>query len=97
MVRRQVRIRPKDDGKYLIEGIEGTKSFEKFDRANDFAIDELRRRVLDLGRLAGTSTQDLEIEIDDSVSSTKEGERLFLGRTITARLTGRPDSVVVGP
>jgi len=93
MVRRQVSIKIDDEGKYLIEGIEGAKSFETLKQANDWAIEELGQRILKMGQSAGTSRQEVEMEIDDSISSTAEGTPLFLGRTIVARLTGRPDLV----
>jgi len=97
MVRRQVRIKIDDEGKYLIEGIEGTHSFNTLEQANDWAIKELGERILEMGRSAGTSMQEVEMEIDDSISKTADGTPLFLGRTIVARLTGRPDFVTASP
>lgn len=97
MVRRQVSIKIDDEGRYLIEGIEGAKSFETLKQANDWAIEELGQRILKMGQSAGTSMQEIEMEIDDAITSTANGTPLFLGRTIIARLTGRPDLVTPSP
>ena len=97
MVRRQVRIMIDYEGRYAIEGIEGAKSFETLEEANDWAIEELGQRILKMGRSAGTSMKAIEMEIDDSISSTADGTPLFLGRTIVARVSGRPDLVTPSP
>ena len=93
MVRRQVQIVIDYEGRYVIEGIEGAKSFETLKEANDWAIEALGQRILKMGRSAGTSMKEIEMEIDDSISSTADGTPIFLGRTIVARLSGRPDLV----
>jgi len=95
MVRQQVWIAPDNDGAFLIEGIEGARRFTDFDQAHAWALDELKRRVRDRGRAAGTSRGDVEISFADNISSAGDGTRLFLGRTITASLKGRPDRGLV--
>jgi N-methylhydantoinase A/oxoprolinase/acetone carboxylase beta subunit len=94
MVRRQAKIKPTDAGRFVIEGFEGARSFKEFQEAHDWAEQELRRRVIELGRLAGTGSDEVEIEIDDSIVNSGLGTQLFLGRTITAQLSGRPDIVL---
>lgn len=93
MIRRQVRIKIDDEGRYLLEGIEGTPGFDTLEQANDWANKELEQRILVMGRSAGTSAQKVEMEVVDSVCNTADGTPLFLGRTIIARLSGRPDLV----
>jgi hypothetical protein len=94
MVRKQIQIKPGDDGRFIIEGIEGAKSFEDFDQANDWAIEELRNRIIQLGRSAGTSREEVDVTFDDNICAAVDGAQLFLGRTITAYLEGRPDLVM---
>ena len=96
MVRRQVRVKTDEEGKYMIEGIPGAKRFETLEKANDWAVEVLGRRLQDLGNQAGTSMQEVIMDIDDNISRAANGTPLFLGRTIVARLTGRPDLVTAG-
>ena len=92
-VEQQISIRPDDMGRFIIEGIEGALTFEDFDAACAFSEKELRRKILSLGRIAGTSQSDIEIQTDDRIVHTADGSRLFLGRTLTAQIEGRPDLV----
>ena len=94
MVRKQIQIKPGDDGRFIIEGIEGAKSFEDFGQANDWAVAELKNRILQLGRSAGTSREEVDVTFDDNICAAVDGAQLFLGRTITAYLEGRPDLVM---
>lgn len=95
MVRKQVQIKPGNDGQFIIEGIEGARSFDDFDQANDWAMGELKNRILKLGRSAGTSREEVEMEFDDNICVSVDGTQLFLGRTITACLEGRPDLMML--
>ncbi len=92
-IKQQVSIRPDDKGRFVIEGIEGALSFEDFDAACDFSEKELRRKVILQGRIAGTSQSEIEIKTNDRIVHAADGSRLFLGRTLTARIEGRPDLV----
>jgi N-methylhydantoinase A/oxoprolinase/acetone carboxylase beta subunit len=94
LIRKKVLIRPNQDGQFLVEGVVGGKSFDKVQEAEEWTIEELKQQVLELGRLAGTSRKTVEISIDDSIFKLEGGESLFLGRTIQASLTGKPDLVI---
>ncbi len=94
MVRKQVQIQPGNGGDFIITGVEGVRSFNDFDQANDWAMGTLKDKVLTLGRSAGTSREDVEMTVDDNISTAADGAQLFLGRTITACLRGRPDLVM---
>ena len=48
----------------------------------------------DLARIAGTSARAIKLKIEDKIPKTADGKEIFLGRTIHANLTGRPDIVV---
>ncbi len=94
VVKRQLRIIPDEEGGFLIEGLAGARHFKKFDDADAFARQELVHRVRDLARAAGTSAQAIKLKIEDKIPKTADGKQIFLGRTIHANLTGRPDIVV---
>jgi hypothetical protein len=72
----------------------GKRHFKKFDDADVFAREKLLQRVRDLARAAGTSAQAVTFKIEDKIPKTADGKQIFLGRTINANLTGRPDIVV---
>jgi N-methylhydantoinase A/oxoprolinase/acetone carboxylase beta subunit len=94
VVKRQLRIIPDEEGGFLIEGLAGVRHFKKFDDADAFARDELVKRVRGLARIAGTSSREIKLKIEDKIPKTADGKQIFLGRTIHANLTGRPDIVV---
>ncbi len=64
--------------------------FSDFDQAYSYALDELKSRVQQQGRLAGTDADEVEVFVDDSICSATDGTRLFLGRTLTAQMAGNP-------
>jgi hypothetical protein len=94
VVKRQLRILPDDEGCFLIEGLAGQHQFKKFEEADAFARDRLLHRVRALARAAGTSSQTVTLKVEDRIPQTADGKQIFLGRTIQAKLTGRPDIVV---
>jgi hypothetical protein len=93
VVKRHVRIIPSQEGGFLIEGLVGARHFENFDHADTFARDELTSLVRDLARTAGTSSRRVELKAVDKISTTADGMQIFMGRTIRAKLSGRPDIV----
>jgi len=90
-VQKQVRIAPNDRGGYAVHGLPDAPAFESFQEAHEFAVAQLRRVVRELARRAGTSESTVEIALRDRVASVSDGGRIFVGRTLTARLTGPPD------
>jgi hypothetical protein len=90
VLRRQLRIKPSDEGGFVIEGLAGMKKFDKFDQAHAWAAEQLQQLVLQEGQAAGARAATVEIAVDDTISSTANGRQLFLGRTLTAQLVGQP-------
>jgi len=94
VVKRQVRIIADQEGGFLIEGLVGARHFQKFDEADSAARTELCSTVRDLARAAGTSVQAVELKTEDKLSKAADGNQIFLGRTIYAKLAGRPDMII---
>jgi N-methylhydantoinase A/oxoprolinase/acetone carboxylase beta subunit len=94
VVKRQVRIIADQEGGFLIEGLAGARHFQRFDDADSVARSELCKTVRNLARAAGTSAQAVELRTEDKLSRAADGNQIFMGRTIYAKLTGRPDMVV---
>ena len=94
VVKRQVRIIADQEGGFLIEGLAGARHFQRFDDADSAARNELCATVRDLARAAGTSTRAVELKTEDKLSRAADGNQIFMGRTIYAKLTGRPDMVM---
>ena len=90
-VRKRVRISVDETGRYSVGGLAGTPVFSDFEEAHRFAVVELKRMVRGAAAWAGTDEDRVEIVADDQVAAAADGTRLFLGRTIEARVTGRPD------
>ncbi|HEA66064.1 MAG TPA: DUF1638 domain-containing protein [Desulfobacterales bacterium] len=91
MIRRKVTIKPDQEGGFLIEGLEGNRQFLKFERAVEHAENELVCLVRKIGRASGTSEKSIEINVEDKIPATANGSPVFLGRTLTAQLKGKPD------
>ena len=94
VVKRQVRIIADQEGGFLIEGLAGARHFQRFDDADSAARSELCKTVRDLARSAGTSARAVELKTEDKLSRAADGNQIFMGRTIYAKLTGRPDMVM---
>jgi len=90
-VHKQARIAPDEEGRYSLHGFPDAPVFADFGRAHQFAVEQLRKTVRELARQAGTSQTRVDIAIRDHLVPTADGGRLFLGRTLEARLSGRPD------
>lgn len=93
-LRRQLRIRPDDRGRFLVEGIAGGSFFSGLEQAEKWAIGQLQDEMHRLGRLAGTSGTAVDFTISDSTAPLAGSQTLFLGRTIQACLSGLPDLLV---
>ena len=90
-IQRTVQIAPNEYGTYSVHGLPGNPTFPELDSATDYASEHLAELVRDLAHQAGTSQADVEITIDDHVAEMAEEGRLFVGRMLEARVTGRPD------
>jgi hypothetical protein len=65
--------------------------FVSFAEAHDYAVAHLVEAVRKQARQAGTSESSVEIVVNDRVAALADGGQVFLGRTLEASLTGRPD------
>ena len=96
LIKRHLRIIPNTDGGgFLIDGLAGAHHFEKFKEADQFAREELVHLVREQARVAGTSATAVEIETKDNITSAADGKKVFLNRSINAKLTGKPDSTLL--
>jgi len=94
VVKKQLRIIPGDQDGFIVEGIAGTRQFNDFKAADNFAREKLICIVRDHARAAGTSCREVRLETSDQIPKSAGGEHIFMGRTIHASLTGRPDIVL---
>jgi N-methylhydantoinase A/oxoprolinase/acetone carboxylase beta subunit len=90
-IRRTVEIVPTEAGSYRVHGVEHAPVFQDFEEAHRYAAGELQRLVRVSARAAGTSQQAVEITVNDRIGTLADGGSLFVGRTLLARLVGRPD------
>ena len=90
VVKRRVRIISDQEGGFLIEGLADARHFQRFEDADNFARTELCDKVRDLSKVAGTNAQVVELKTEDNLSRAADGSPIFMGRTIHAKLVGRP-------
>lgn len=93
-IQKQLWIVPVEEGGFIVEGISGARKFKKLDDADRFAREELIEIVHKKAIEAGTSCRSIAFETKDSIPLAATGEPVFLKRTISASLKGRPDLVV---
>jgi N-methylhydantoinase A/oxoprolinase/acetone carboxylase beta subunit len=94
-VNRHLRIIPNQEGGFLIDGLAGARHFERFKDADAFAREEITRLVRDQALSAGTGSREVELRTEDKMASTAGGKPIFLGRSIHAKISGRPDAVAL--
>jgi N-methylhydantoinase A/oxoprolinase/acetone carboxylase beta subunit len=90
-IRKRVRLAPNDQGRYGLCGVPDSPWFVSFAEAHDYAVAYLIEAVRKQARQAGTSESSVEIVVNDRVAALADGGQVFLGRTLEASLTGRPD------
>jgi N-methylhydantoinase A/oxoprolinase/acetone carboxylase beta subunit len=91
VIHRQVEIEPTERGQYRVSGLPHAPTFADFDEAHRYAIDQLLPLVRSQAEEAGTSSKRVEVLVHDRVAPSGYGGQIFIGRALTARLTGRPD------
>ena len=91
VIHRQVEIEPTEHGQYRVSGLPDSPTFGDFDEAHRHAIDQLLPLVRRQAAEAGTSCTRVEVLVHDRVAPSGYGGQVFIGRTLTARLVGRPD------
>jgi hypothetical protein len=90
-VRRNVTITVDETAHYHVKGVPGAPVFDKLETAETFAVEQLKSMVGRVARKAGAGQGEIEIVVDDRVAGASNGSGVFLGRTLEARLTGKPD------
>lgn len=91
IVSRQVRIAVDEKGLYTLEGLPGAPVFDDLEQAGRYGTEALARLVRADAARAGTAENRIRIVSDDHVTRLRDGSGLFLGRTLQAQLSGRPD------
>lgn len=91
VIHHQVEIEPTEQGRYRVSGLPNTPTFADFDQAHQHALEWLVPSVRRQAADAGTSATRVEVLLHDRVASSGYGGQVFIGRVLTARLTGRPD------
>jgi N-methylhydantoinase A/oxoprolinase/acetone carboxylase beta subunit len=92
-IQKQLWIVPVEAGCFVVEGISGARKFKNIDDADRFAREELTAIVHKKAIEAGTSCRSMVFETKNSIPLAATGEAIFLKRTISASLKGRPDLV----
>jgi len=90
-VHKHVEISPNEFGRYSLRGLPDAPTFADFEDAHRFAIEALQQIVRERARQAGTRQTRVEIDVDDRIAPLADGGRIFVGRSLEARLSGRPD------
>lgn len=90
VVRRQARISVDETGIYRVRGLPDAPAFEDLAAAEGYAVERLRALVAEAALHAGTLSDTIEILCSDQLSTAADGSRVFLGRTVEARLSGAP-------
>ncbi len=90
-VRRKLKVKPGQEGGFLIEGLAGALHFATLQDAEAHAKNELGLMVRKIARAAGTSQATVEMHVEDRSAKTAHGDELFLERSIVAQLIGKPD------
>jgi N-methylhydantoinase A/oxoprolinase/acetone carboxylase beta subunit len=81
-------------GNFSVEGISGICKFRSLDTADKYVRQKLTELVHRQAMEAGTSTRTITFETKDHAPIIATGEPLFVKRTISATLKGRPDLLI---
>ncbi len=90
VVRREARISVDETGVYRVRGLPEAPAFDDLAAAETFAVERLRAIVAEAALRSGTLSDTVEILSTDQITSAADGSRVFLGRTVEARLRGAP-------
>jgi N-methylhydantoinase A/oxoprolinase/acetone carboxylase beta subunit len=92
-IHKQLGIIPDEFKGFIVEGVSGICQFSAFDEADRFARQKLTEMVRKLALEAGTSARKITFETKDHMPIIATGDPVFVKRTISATLKGRPDLV----
>jgi N-methylhydantoinase A/oxoprolinase/acetone carboxylase beta subunit len=95
LIKRHLRIIPNQEGGFLIDGLAGARQFERFKDADTFAREEITRLVRDQALAAGTASREVELRTEDKMASTADGKSIFMGRSIHAKISGKPHALAL--
>jgi N-methylhydantoinase A/oxoprolinase/acetone carboxylase beta subunit len=90
IVTREARITVDERGVYRVRGLPEAPAFEDLAAAEAFATERLAAVVAAAARRAGTAADSVEVTSADRVGTAADGSRVFLARTVTARVRGAP-------
>ncbi len=91
VIRETLEIKPAPAGGFQLQGVAGPNHFNDIDEVEKLAVEHLLHNISGKARKAGTRSDDVTMEIKDTIVDTADGASLFLGRTISATLVGRPE------
>ena len=94
-VSRQLAVVPGHYSGFVIEGISGSPHFKDLDEADRFARETLTDMIFKLAREAGTSSREIMFEATDKIPLRADGKPVFIKRTISASIKGKPDLLIV--
>ena len=90
-VHRRVEICPDINGRFILQGVQGSPVHAELTEARAAAMESLRQTVTSAARSAGTSHSRIRFTIHDNIAASGEEGHVFVSEIIEARLTGRPD------
>ncbi len=93
-VSKQLGIVPGHYSGFIIEGVSGSRHFKDFDEADRFVRQTLTDIIHKLAMEAGTNSRTITFETTDKRPVRADGVEVFLKRTISAGLKGRPDRLI---
>ena len=94
-IKKHLRIIPNQEGGFLIDGVAGARQFQRFKDADTFAREEITRLVREQALTAGTGSREVELRTEDKMACTADGKPIFMGRSIYAKISGRPDALAL--
>lgn len=92
-VRKRVQILPDETGRFAIHGLAEISLHDDFLLAHEHAVRELAAEVRQLARQAGTSHQEVDLQVDDRLVTAADGAQVLLERLLQAEISGPPDSL----
>ena len=93
-ISRQLVVVPGHYSGFIVEGVSGSRRFKDIEEADRFAREMLTDMVHKLAIEAGTSNRKIIFETTDKRPIRADGVQVFLSRTISARIKGRPDLLI---
>ncbi len=90
---KEAQIKPSPEGTFMIFGIPAPERFEDLAAATEWVMDYLDRELKKIARTNGAAGARTDFTVQDREASTGDGGSLFLGRVITATVSGKPKAL----